>query len=87
MHHDGSTSARARAARIRAAHDYEANELDAMRRRTSAAESRTSVRLATVTDRLDALWARLSGRGAATGDATLRDDSPVTRQAREQRLP
>ena len=32
MHHDGSNSARARSARIRTAHDYEATELDSMRR-------------------------------------------------------
>jgi hypothetical protein len=33
MHHDGSNSARARAARIRSAHHWEATELDAMERR------------------------------------------------------
>jgi hypothetical protein len=32
MQHDGSNSARARSARIRAAHDYEANRLESMRR-------------------------------------------------------
>ena len=34
MQHDGSNSARARSARIRAAHDYEANRLESMRRNT-----------------------------------------------------
>jgi hypothetical protein len=32
VQHDGSNSARARSARIRTAHDYEATELDSMRR-------------------------------------------------------
>ena len=32
MHHDGSNSARARSARIRAAHDDEATRLESMRR-------------------------------------------------------
>jgi hypothetical protein len=35
MHHDGSNSARARAARSRTAHDYEANRLESMRRNTA----------------------------------------------------
>jgi hypothetical protein len=34
--HDGSDGARARSARIRAAHDYEATHLDAMRCRSAA---------------------------------------------------
>jgi hypothetical protein len=34
MQHDGSNSARARSARIRAAHDYEATRLESMRRNT-----------------------------------------------------
>jgi hypothetical protein len=39
MHrHDGSDSARARSARIRADHDYEATRLDSMRRRSSTNE-------------------------------------------------
>jgi hypothetical protein len=33
--HDGSNSARARSARIRTEHDYEATQLESMRRRTS----------------------------------------------------
>jgi hypothetical protein len=35
MQHDASNSARARSARIRAAHDYEANRLESMRRNTA----------------------------------------------------
>jgi hypothetical protein len=35
-HHDGSDGARARSARIRADHDYEATHLDAMRSRGAA---------------------------------------------------
>jgi hypothetical protein len=38
MYHDGSNGCRARAARIRTAHDYEATELDSMRRRTRRAQ-------------------------------------------------
>jgi hypothetical protein len=34
--HDGSDSARARSARIRADHDYEGTHLESMQRRTSA---------------------------------------------------
>jgi len=45
MHHDGSNSARARSARIRAAHDGEANELESMRRRAAAAELHQRVSL------------------------------------------
>jgi hypothetical protein len=40
MHQDGSNSARARSARIRTAHDGEANELESMRRRAAASELR-----------------------------------------------
>ena len=38
MQHDGSNSARARSARIRASHEYEATELDTMRRHGAARE-------------------------------------------------
>ena len=34
--HDGRNGARARSARIRSSHDYEATQLDSMRRRTRA---------------------------------------------------
>ena len=37
-HHDGGNGARARAARIRSSHDYEATQLDTMRRGTLALE-------------------------------------------------
>ena len=40
MHQDGSNSGRARSARIRASHDYEATELESMRRRGKALEDR-----------------------------------------------
>jgi hypothetical protein len=40
MYHDGGNSARARSARIRAGHDYEATHLDSMQRRGSALEQR-----------------------------------------------
>jgi hypothetical protein len=36
MHHDGSNGARARSARIRSSHDYEATRLDSMRRNAAA---------------------------------------------------
>jgi hypothetical protein len=46
MHRDGSDSARARSARIRSSHDYEATQLEAMARRTQeAAEPVDRVRL------------------------------------------
>jgi hypothetical protein len=38
MYHDGSNGSRARASRIRSSHDYEATELDSMRRRTRTAQ-------------------------------------------------
>jgi hypothetical protein len=38
MYRDGSDSARARSARIRASHDYEATELESMRQRTLAGD-------------------------------------------------
>jgi hypothetical protein len=36
MYNDGQSGARARSARIRSAHDYEATTLDSMRRRAQA---------------------------------------------------
>lgn len=39
MHHDGSNGARARSARIRSSHDYEATKLDSMRRNTAARDA------------------------------------------------
>jgi hypothetical protein len=39
MQHDGSNGARARSARIRASHEYEATQLDSMRRNAAALET------------------------------------------------
>jgi hypothetical protein len=52
MHHDGSNSARARSARIRAAHDYEANRLESMRRTASMQQQPHVSRLARLTSAL-----------------------------------
>ncbi len=41
MQHDGSSSARARSARIRATHEYEATQLDTMRRSAAAREAQS----------------------------------------------
>jgi hypothetical protein len=46
MHHDGSNSARARSARIRTAHEYEATQLDTMRRNSVARPEPSRVPLA-----------------------------------------
>lgn len=43
MQHDGSNSARARSARIRAAHDYEANRLESMRRNATQPQPHVSL--------------------------------------------
>lgn len=39
MHHDGSNGARARSARIRSSHDYEATKLDSMRRNAAVRDA------------------------------------------------
>ena len=46
MQHDGSNSARARSARIRTAHDYEATQLDTMRRNAATLPEPSRVPLA-----------------------------------------
>jgi hypothetical protein len=56
MHHDGSYGARARSARIRAAHEYEATELDSMRR--NAAKGAMREPRASVLTRLSAALGR-----------------------------
>jgi hypothetical protein len=63
MYHDASNGGRARAARIRSAHDYEATELDSMRRRTQRARRNGAPRGPIA--RLAALLARLHGAPAA----------------------
>jgi hypothetical protein len=62
MHnHDGRNGARARSARIRSSHDYEATQLESMRRRTRAlAEDERPSRVA----RLRAIVVRLSAQRA-----------------------
>jgi hypothetical protein len=61
-HHDGSNGARARSARIRAAHDCEATQLDSMRRRANTLEPRA--RRQGRWRALAATVARLTGRPA-----------------------
>jgi len=53
---DGRNGARARSARIRSSHDYEATQLEAMRRRTASPEARPA-RVPLVA-RLSAVFAR-----------------------------
>lgn len=62
MHYDGSNSARARSARIRASHDYEATELDTMRRNGAA---RGLQQRASFVTRLSLLVGRARGLGAS----------------------
>jgi hypothetical protein len=63
MQHDGSNSARARSARIRASHDYEATELDTMRRQGAARELQ---RRPSFVMRLSSLVGRTRGLGVDT---------------------
>jgi hypothetical protein len=60
MQHDGSNSARARSARIRTSHEYEATELDTMRRHGAARELQQRPSFVM---RLSSLVARARGRG------------------------
>ena len=53
---DGRNSTRARSARIRASHDYEATQLEEMRRRSAAREPRPG--RASLLTRLSAAFAR-----------------------------
>jgi hypothetical protein len=66
MQHDGSNSARARSARIRTSHDYEATELDTMRRHAAARELRQRPSFVM---RLSSLVGRARGLGAETVQA------------------
>jgi hypothetical protein len=77
MHrHDGSNSARARSARIRADHDYEATQLDSMRRRTSTLEERAEHRR--WWHACAAILPRLTGRRAVS---RVSEDVDVTETA------
>ena len=66
MHYDGSNSARARSARIRASHDYEATQLDTMRRNGAARELQQRPSFVT---RLSLLVGRARGLGADAAQA------------------
>jgi hypothetical protein len=66
---DGSNSARARSARIRAEHDYEANELEAMQRRSAAFEARP--RRVSLLTRISDVFGGMRGRPADAGDAAV----------------
>jgi hypothetical protein len=67
MQHDGSNGARARSARIRAAHDGEANELESMRRRGAASAARAQSRVSLVAR----LTSFLGGARARSADSVL----------------
>ena len=69
MHQDGSTSGRARAARIRASHEYEGTELESMRRRPGALPARVRPRPSLMA-RVTAALART--RPASAGTARRR---------------
>jgi hypothetical protein len=55
MHHDGANSARARSARIRSAHDGEADQLETMRRNAMALRERRRARVSLVSRLASAL--------------------------------
>jgi len=69
MQHDGSNSARARSARIRAAHDDESNQLDSMRRRGAAFELQKQSRVSPLA-RLASLLGRARPSSAGSLPAT-----------------
>jgi hypothetical protein len=64
---DGRNSARARSARIRTGHDYEATQLEEMRRRTATLEQRPERVL--LRTRLAELFGRKPGRRADVREA------------------
>lgn len=70
MHQDGSTSGRARAARIRASHDYEATELESMRQRPGALPARQRPRPSLMA-RVTAVLARTRPRPVGTAPIAL----------------
>jgi hypothetical protein len=76
MHQDGSSSARARSARIRASHDYEATELESMRRRGKALEDRQRPR-PTLMARLTATFARTGRWNADPAQAASEIDEGI----------
>jgi hypothetical protein len=80
MQHDGSNSARARSARIRAAHDYEANRLESMRRNTGMQPQPHVSRLARLTSALGRVrrWNAdpLHGREVDTQSELVADPNP-----------
>jgi hypothetical protein len=73
MQHDGSNSARARSARIRASHDYEATELDTMRRHAAARELQQRPSFVM---RLSSLLGRALGLGVGTAQALDSESEP-----------
>ena len=74
MYHDASNGARARSARIRSSHEYEATELDAMERRTLAHQERAGrpSRIARLRAFLGRCVTRRSQERAALDAHTLR---------------
>ncbi len=67
MQHDGSNRARARSARIRTSHDYEATELDTMHRNATARG--LEQRRPSIVKRLASLVERARVLGADTAQA------------------
>jgi hypothetical protein len=77
MRHDGSNSARARSARIRVAHDDEANQLDSMHRNAAAVELRNQSRVSPIA-RVASFLAR-----ARTASASPRGSAPTIEGERD----
>ena len=71
MYHDSSNGSRARASRIRSSHDYEATELDSMRRRTRRVKDAAAPRNPIA--RVALLLGRLRAAPAETGVAGITD--------------
>jgi hypothetical protein len=81
MQHDGSNSARARSARIRAAHDDEANQLDSMHRNAAAVELRHQSKVSPIA-RVASFLARVRGAGAGPRGSTPTIESEADATAR-----
>jgi hypothetical protein len=78
MQRDGSNSARARSARIRAAHDDEANQLESMHRRGAAVELRSQSRVSLIA-RLASSLGRVRTGSASAGPAPTIDGDAAAR--------
>jgi hypothetical protein len=78
MHHDGSSGARARSARIRSSHDDEATRLDSMRRNAAARDAQPArvslrTRVASVFGRQRTWNPTVDAEGESIASARLTD--------------